>query len=51
MKNDAAITTMKDYKFYVAGGVTGLTIPANGVKAFDSDGVPFPGAEVTASID
>ena len=46
---DSVISTMTDFKFYVAGGVTGLFIPTNGVQAFDIDGNAVPG--VTASID
>lgn len=41
-----ALSTIKDYKFYVAGGITGLQVV--NVKAFDINGNPVAG--VTASI-
>lgn len=43
---DGEITVMHDFKFYVAGGVTNLTV--NSVQAFDIDGYPVGG--ITASI-
>jgi hypothetical protein len=42
------LTQMKDFKIYVAGGVTGLTDVGAVVEAFDIDGNPVPG--VTVSI-
>lgn len=42
-----ALSTIKDYKFYVAGGVTNLILV--GVKAVDINGVPVAG--VTAAIN
>ncbi len=43
---DSMIGTFKDFKFYVAGGVTNLEVA--GLKAFDSAGQPVAG--VSASI-
>jgi len=47
-----SLTEMKDFKFYVAGGITGLelsTAAAQPVQAFAIDGTPSPDA-VTVSI-
>jgi len=50
---DAEITSLTDFKFYVAGGVTGLQFPLGGttgiVQAFDSNGNPV--ADITATVD
>ncbi len=40
------LAQMLDFKFYLAGGITGLT--QTGLKAYDVNGLPMPG--VTASI-
>ena len=54
--SDGEITTVKDFKFYVAGGIGGLSIvdqdtndPDLDVLAFDSDGAPIAG-DVVASV-
>lgn len=45
----AALDDMQHFRFYVAGGLTGLL--ENGVTAFDINGVPVPGisANITAN--
>ncbi len=40
------LTQMLDFKFYIAGGITGLT--QTSLKAYDVNGAPLSG--VTASI-
>jgi hypothetical protein len=49
---DGEITTMEDFKFYVAGGITGLQFASGGTslvgaQAFDIDGNPVFGVNVT----
>jgi hypothetical protein len=39
--------TLKWFKFYVAGDITGLQIVSNSVQAFDSDGGPVTGITAT----
>ena len=46
MPSGAALDDMQHFRFYVAGGLTGLV--DNGVTAFDINGAPVPG--VTANI-
>jgi hypothetical protein len=45
---DGGMTNMHDFKFYVAGGVTGLSVDG-AVKAFDVNGDSITG--ISASIN
>lgn len=49
---DGNVTDMKDYKFYVAGGITGLQFAGGGTtllgaQAFDINGAPVAGVDAT----
>lgn len=44
-----SISTLKDFKFYVAGGVTGLTLDQTTVKAYDINGSLLSGVTATVS--
>jgi hypothetical protein len=46
---DNEITSRSDFKFYIAGGITGLFVPVDGVQAFNRNGDIIPG--VAANID
>lgn len=46
--SSVGFSSLKDFKFYVAGGVTNLGVGASGVKAYDIDGFEIP--LVTATI-
>ena len=43
------LANIKQFKFYVAGGVTGLVLQAGGVNAYDVNGLPVTG--VTATVN